>query len=77
MLYAVSALIMVRSVFRVAEYILGQGGYPLKHEWTLYIFDTVLMFIVAVIFYIRYPSKLEGKREDVEHVQMISSRSNK
>lgn len=58
MLYAVSILILVRSIFRVIEYIQGQSGYSLRHEWTLYVFDSVPMFIVTVIFYLQYPSKI-------------------
>ncbi|KAA8576174.1 hypothetical protein EYC84_006329 [Monilinia fructicola] len=50
-LYAMSVLIMIRSIFRVVEYAGGQTGYPLKHEWTLYIFDSVPMFIVTLIFF--------------------------
>lgn len=48
-LYAVSGLIMVRSIFRVAEYAMGQKGYLLTHEWSLYIFDSLLMFAVMAI----------------------------
>ncbi|KAM0334443.1 hypothetical protein ACHAQA_001470, partial [Verticillium albo-atrum] len=58
MLYIVSGLIMVRSVFRVVEFIGGQTGYLLSHEWTLYIFDTLLMFAVTVIFLWRFPSDM-------------------
>ncbi|KFA72166.1 hypothetical protein S40288_07083 [Stachybotrys chartarum IBT 40288] len=36
MLYIVSVLIMLRSVFRVVEYIMGNDGYLLSHEWTLF-----------------------------------------
>ncbi|KZM28536.1 uncharacterized protein EKO05_0005988 [Ascochyta rabiei] len=56
MLYIVSALIMVRSIFRVAEYAMGNNGYLLKHEWTLYIFDSTLMFIVMVVYFLWYPT---------------------
>ncbi|KJR84043.1 RTA1 domain protein [Sporothrix schenckii 1099-18] len=59
MLYGVSALIMVRSIFRVVEFAMGQDGYPLSHEWTLYVFDTVPMFVVMVVFYIWYPGSLD------------------
>ncbi|KAE8443881.1 hypothetical protein EG329_001290 [Mollisiaceae sp. DMI_Dod_QoI] len=72
MLYAVSALIMIRSIFRVVEYLMGQNGYPLKHEWTLYIFDSVLMFAVTVIFYIGYPDELERQFvSDSANVEMV------
>jgi hypothetical protein len=56
MLYIVSILIMVRSVFRVIEYAMGSKGYLLQHEWTLYIFDSTLMFAVMVIYYFWYPT---------------------
>ncbi|KAI1451285.1 RTA1 like protein-domain-containing protein [Annulohypoxylon moriforme] len=58
MLYTVSILILVRSVFRVIEYAMGQSGYLLKHEWTLYVFDGVLMFAVVVMFGWLFPSHL-------------------
>lgn len=32
MLYAVSLLIMVRSIFRVVEYVMGQDGYPINNQ---------------------------------------------
>jgi hypothetical protein len=72
MLYAVSGLIMIRSIFRVVEYVMGNDGYPLSHEWTLYIFDSVLMFLVTIIFYIRYPNKLQQVIGNNEDVRMIS-----
>ncbi|KAJ4350568.1 hypothetical protein N0V95_004617 [Ascochyta clinopodiicola] len=62
MLYIVSALIMVRSVFRVAEYAMGNDGYLLKHEWTLYIFDSTLMFIVMVVYFLWYPTWITSNK---------------
>ncbi|KAI9727800.1 MAG: hypothetical protein M1834_007947 [Cirrosporium novae-zelandiae] len=70
MLYGVSVLIMVRSIFRVVEYRQGQDGYPLTHEWTLYIFDALLMFIVMVIFYFWYPSRIIPAPLDPDALQM-------
>ncbi|KAF7894519.1 uncharacterized protein EAF01_009970 [Botrytis porri] len=77
-LYVISALILVRSVFRVVEYAAGQKGYPLMHEWTLYTYDTVPMWIVTVLFFIWYPSQFQGKpgtgispRETVEQAQSV------
>ncbi|KAF3014889.1 hypothetical protein E8E15_004955 [Penicillium rubens] len=49
-LYAVSALILIRSIFRVVEYAAGNHGYPLTHEWMLYVFDSALMIICMVIW---------------------------
>jgi hypothetical protein len=61
MLYGVSGLILVRSVFRIIEYTMGNDGYLLKHEWTLYVFDAVPMSVVAGLFYWRYPDYMVPK----------------
>lgn len=58
MLYCVTALIMVRSVFRVVLYAGGQGAYVFSHEWLMYVFDCIPMAIVMVVFFFRYPSEL-------------------
>lgn len=60
-LYAASALIMVRSIFRVIEYVQGNRGYLLRHEVFLYIFDAVLMLAVMVIFNVIHPSEITSK----------------
>ena len=65
-LYTVSLLIMARSIFRVAEYAMGQDGYPLTHEWTLYVFDALLMFVVMVIYGVFFPSQLQLRRQKGE-----------
>jgi hypothetical protein len=57
-LYAASVLIMVRSIFRVVEYVQGFSGYLLSHEAYLYMFDSLLMFCVMVIFNIVHPSEV-------------------
>ncbi|KAF3194085.1 hypothetical protein TWF225_008259 [Orbilia oligospora] len=73
MLYACSALIMVRSVFRVIEYVMGVDAYLLANEWPWYIFDAVLMLATQVIFVVWFPDqfrpeeivlKSEGDSED-------------
>ncbi|KAJ5605490.1 RTA1 domain protein [Penicillium lagena] len=58
-LYASSLLILIRSIFRVVEYTQGIDGYSLTHEWTLYIFDSILMFAVMVIWGIWHPGELK------------------
>ncbi|KAJ5944106.1 hypothetical protein N7516_004274 [Penicillium verrucosum] len=58
MLYAVSALILVRSIFRIIEYVMDNDGYPLMHEWTLYVFDSLPMVAVMVIFFVWYPDQV-------------------
>ena len=64
MLYACSALIIMRSVFRVVEYVMGLDGYPLSHEWALYVFDAVLMAAVQVIFLVWFPDRFHVGRGD-------------
>ncbi|TVY69956.1 Protein RTA1 [Fusarium oxysporum f. sp. cubense] len=63
MLYATSALILIRCFFRIVEYVMGADAYPLKNEWMLYIFDALLMAAVMVIFYIWYPSRVQDFQE--------------
>lgn len=57
-LYLTSFLIMVRSIFRLIEYIQGNNGYILHHEMYLYVFDALLMFMVMVIFNIIHPQEI-------------------
>lgn len=64
MIYAVSTLIMVRSIYRAVGYIQGQGGYSLTHEWTLYVFDSVPMLLVAVVFLFFYPGRIQPSSPD-------------
>ncbi|BCR85873.1 RTA1 domain-containing protein [Aspergillus chevalieri] len=57
-LYVTSLLIMVRSIFRLAEYIEGNNGYLLHHEVYIYVFDAALMFIVMIIFNVVHPHEI-------------------
>jgi hypothetical protein len=76
-LYVTSAIIMVRSIFRVVEYLQGNRGYLISHEIFLYIFDALLMAIVMAIFFVFYVDDLEqsesGKRESA--MEMLSSQA--
>jgi hypothetical protein len=63
MLYATSALILVRCIFRIVEYIMGHDGYPLKNEWTFYVFDATLMALTMAVFYWWYPSSIQRSRK--------------
>ncbi|OLN87281.1 Protein RTA1-like protein 5 [Colletotrichum chlorophyti] len=82
MLYSVSAFIMVRSIFRLIEYVLGGDGYPLRNEWTLYVFDAMLMFFVMVAFGYRFPSAFQIRKQgghsasDIEAYDMEENDSN-
>ncbi|KAE8338225.1 hypothetical protein BDV24DRAFT_176828 [Aspergillus arachidicola] len=77
MLFAVSGLIMGRSVFRVIEYWGGESGYLLRHEWPMYVFDTVPMLVVMILFYVRYPSdiRVKGREEESSEMPMNMERS--
>lgn len=75
-LYATSALILVRSIFRVIEYLQGNGGYLISHEIFLYVFDAVLMAAAMALFLIWYVDDLEGtagKREGFDGGRLSSS----
>ncbi|KAH7127131.1 RTA1 like protein-domain-containing protein [Dendryphion nanum] len=60
-LYATSALILIRSLFRLIEYIQGNHGYLISHEVFLYIFDSVLMWATMVIFAWIHPSEITAR----------------
>ncbi|PNP77035.1 hypothetical protein FNYG_09648 [Fusarium nygamai] len=76
-LYATSFLILVRSIFRVVEYLQGNKGYLISHEFYLYIFDAVLMALVMLIFMIWYVKHLqkEHKPADIEDRELSSYES--
>ncbi|KAM0805458.1 RTA1 like protein-domain-containing protein [Usnea florida] len=56
-LYLASALILVRSLLRLEEYAEGTTGFVLSHEYFLYIFDSVLMLCVMILFNLVHPSE--------------------
>jgi hypothetical protein len=57
-LYMASFLIMVRSVFRLAEYLQGNDGYLLHHEIYLYIFDALLVFVTMLLLNVVHPAEI-------------------
>ncbi|KAJ5202988.1 hypothetical protein N7449_005067 [Penicillium cf. viridicatum] len=69
-LYFASILIMVRCIYRVAEYVQGQKGTLQSHEYYAYIFDALLMFLVTLVFIVFHPtqflSKSDSKLDDTE-----------
>ena len=66
MLCSVSALVLIRSVFRAIEYIQGHDGYLISHDWTLYVFDTLPMLLVMLLFYLWYPGSSRQNKIRVE-----------
>ncbi|KAL2858488.1 RTA1 like protein-domain-containing protein [Aspergillus pseudoustus] len=59
-LYSGSALIFVRSLFRLIEYAQGNGGYLVSHEVYLYLFDALLMVAVMAVFAWVHPSEIHA-----------------
>lgn len=57
-LFLVSALIIARCIFRIAEYASGTDGYIASHEAMVYVFDMVPMLFVQVIFHFYHPGKV-------------------
>lgn len=57
-LYVASSLILVRSVFRVVEYLEGNDGNIMRHEAFLYIFDATLMFITMALYNFYHPFEI-------------------
>lgn len=47
-----SVLIMLRSIVRLVEFIQGHNGFIMAHEYFIYVFDAIPMFLVIVTFYV-------------------------
>ncbi|RGP58701.1 hypothetical protein FLONG3_11414, partial [Fusarium longipes] len=77
MLYGTSALILIRNIFRVVEFIMDKEGYLQQKEWPTFVFDSVSMFLVMVAFYIWYPGNLVSHSRDstIELVPKTDARS--
>jgi len=63
-LYSVSAIILFRCTFRLIEYAMGNAAYLIAHEWTLYTFDSVPMFLVVVLLLVLQPSKYVSEQSE-------------
>lgn len=61
-LYATSLFILVRSAFRVAEYVLGKEGALQSNEIYIYLFDATLMALVSILFNWFHPSRVINQR---------------
>lgn len=74
-LYAACFLILVRSIFRVAEFVEGNDGFIMKREYLLYIFDACLMALTGIVLAVIYPGSFigrNGSKRDSE-VQLMST----
>lgn len=61
-------LIIARSIVRAIEFIMGLQSYIIQHEWCLYVFDTVPMFLLPLIFLVcfRASNVFKLQEESVE-----------
>ena len=57
-LYIISLLIMIRSIFRVIEFLQGHDGYLMSTEAYTYALDAALMFLAMVVFNVIHPSEI-------------------
>jgi hypothetical protein len=77
-LYVASLLILVRSIFRVIEYVQGNDGYLISHEVFMYVFDSALMFLTMVVMNLCHPSMIlvgSQKGRDAEMRALETERS--
>lgn len=65
-LYAACVLILIRSIFRVVEFVQGNNGWIMRREYLLYVFDAVLMAVQAMLLLIVYPGKVVKRKPQVE-----------
>ncbi|RAL14299.1 RTA1 domain-containing protein [Aspergillus homomorphus CBS 101889] len=66
-LYLACALILVRSVFRVVEFVQGNDGFIMRREYLLYIFDALLMALTGIALGFVFPGSFlddHGNDED-------------
>ncbi|PVI03260.1 putative RTA1 domain protein [Periconia macrospinosa] len=71
MLYGVSLLVVVRSIFRLAEFVEGNEGHLYKTEVFLYIFDATLMFLVVIVMGVVHPGRLVKQMKKEDHIPLL------
>ncbi|GAB1217331.1 hypothetical protein ATERTT37_006569 [Aspergillus terreus] len=73
-LYIACALILVRSIFRVVEFVQGNAGFIMRHEYLLYIFDGLLMALTGIVLFVVFPGSFVSThgRDDVSDMVALS-----
>lgn len=69
-LYGACILILARSIFRVIEYADGRDGKLMTTEIYMYILDTLLMFLVMVLFSVVHPTYVIHKPTYIESYRL-------
>ncbi|KAH8598860.1 RTA1 like protein-domain-containing protein [Bisporella sp. PMI_857] len=72
-LYLSSALIMIRSIFRVVEFLMGNDGYLFSHEWFMWVFDALLMLFVLILFCCIHPGGIRHYINEMKDSPLESS----
>jgi hypothetical protein len=62
--YSASLLILIRSVYRLVEFVQGNHGYVMSHEVFLYVFDAAMMFLVMGVMNVFHPSFVLNKKAE-------------
>ncbi|KAJ4524229.1 hypothetical protein HRR83_002349 [Exophiala dermatitidis] len=55
MVNVANVLILIRTTLRLIEYAIGDHNYLVDNEWFFYVFDSVLMFLVVLVFLVFHP----------------------
>lgn len=71
-LYLSSGLIMVRSIYRVAEYIGGSDGLLMSKEIYLYCLDALPMLLVSVSYLLFHPGRVINKNSHNRRLSVSS-----
>ncbi|PLB54150.1 putative RTA1 domain protein [Aspergillus steynii IBT 23096] len=69
-LLVVSGVIIVRCLYRIVEFCQGNDGYLMRHEVLMYVFDTIPMFGVQVVFHFFHPGVILGQGRGFEAVDV-------
>ncbi|KAH6845697.1 RTA1 like protein-domain-containing protein [Chaetomium sp. MPI-CAGE-AT-0009] len=56
-----SVLIMIRCIYRVAEFAEGIEGYSFTHEWLFWVFESAPMLVAIGVFCVFHPSAYLGR----------------
>ena len=65
LLYASSALILIRNIYRVVETFQGYTGYLQNHEAFFYVFDGALMLINSIMFNSYHPTRFLPRTNEI------------
>ncbi|CAI4045864.1 hypothetical protein SKDZ_12G0990 [Saccharomyces kudriavzevii ZP591] len=70
-------LIIARSIIRAIEFIMGLQSYISQHEWCLYVFDAVPMFLLPLVFLVCFRAasvfKLQEKSVGAQLSQILDT----